>query len=237
MTAHPPRLGLILMDQAHARASGSADPVPDAEAPPWSYTLPGAWPVPWRAVVAAGAGAEPTLAGDAEAVEAIVAAARELEPDCRLLLGNCGFFWAARARLRESVRTPVLLSSLDLLDFALAVTAGRVGVLTFDRDSLAAMLARHPGLDRLRLLGLSGLPQWSLLADDDYWERDGWSVDGLRVELRDHLATALAEGGCLGDVGLLVLECTILPYYRPDLRAVTDLPMIDASSIARALLD
>lgn len=232
-----PRLGIILMDQGHARADCSERPTPPGETPPWTYTLAGTWPGPWRAAIASGAGAEATLAGEEAAVAGVVEAARRLEPDCQLLLGNCGFFWAARERLREAVRVPVLLSSLDLLDFALRLTTADVGVITFDRPALAAMLGDHPEAGRLRLLGLSELPQWSALAADDYCERGGWSEEGLRRELRDRVAESLGEGGELAGATLLVLECTILPHYRPALREVTDLPLVDATGIARALLE
>jgi hypothetical protein len=33
-----------------------------------------------------------------------------------------------------------------------------------------------------------------------------------------------------------VLECTVLPYYRPTLRKMTSLPIVDVKTIAEALL-
>jgi hypothetical protein len=236
---HPaprPRLGLILLDQEHARSGTSGSPPAGDALPPWSYTSPDAWSVPWTAAVAEGARSAAALAAEPAAVEAVARAARRVAPEADLLVGNCGFFWAARERVRTATRTPTLLSSLDMLDLALGATAGDVGVITFSEPALERLLEHHPARSRLRLLGLAELPQWSVLAHDDYMTRDGWSVEGLGRELCDHVTRALKPNGGLAEARLLVLECTVLPYYRPALRKMTSLPVVDVKTIAEALL-
>lgn len=232
------RVGVVLLDMPHyspragvfdSSATSGLGPLPAG-----FFDHPRTWPGATAFAVAEGAAAWPTLQGSAEALDGLLSAVARLAPQCDVVLADCGFFWAAR---REQPRLPgnVVLSGLDLLDLALTVSAGEVGIVTYSKPHCEVLIRGHPALDRLRIVGLSDQPSWAYLSRADHGQLDGWSQDTLRKELVSVLQRE-RQAGMLRDVNALVLECTVLPQYRAAIRSVIDVPIFDARTLALALL-
>lgn len=231
-----PTLGMVLMEDDYAVESGSVPLSPAAHGSLWAIQDPAAWPVPVRTAVAGGAGVSALLAADPAALSSVVAATRRLDGDVDLIVGNCGFMCAAQPLLESSTVTPTILSSMGLLGLGLSMTAAPVGVITFDTAALECLLVEHPQRERIRVLGLERLPDWAAINGANFMERSGWSMNGLREQLVEHVARALRPDGELDGVRVVILECTCLVNFRDAIRSITSLPLLDIAAFARAAL-
>lgn len=231
-----PTLGIVLMEDDAAVEGSPQEFAARGVTKPWVVQDPDHWGLPIRTAVAAGATAGPLLGGEPDALRGVVEAVRRLDGKADLIIGNCGFMWAAREQLVGSTATPAVLSGLDLLDVALRMTSRSVGVVTYSASSLDPLLAGHPERERICRVGLEDLPDWAAISAPDFMERGGWSLDGLAAQLCERLARELADGGELADAGVLVLECTALPNLRSAIRSVTRMPVLDVVSFGAAAL-
>jgi len=203
--------------------------------PPGWFECPASWPIPTTYAVASGAGAAATLGGKDAAIRGVAGAVSRLAESSDLIIGDCGFFWAARDRAVFSAGPPVLLSGLELLELAGRGTESDVAVITFSAPALERLLAKHPMRPRLRFVGLSDMPSWSHLAAEDYGLSPGWSTEQLGTELTQRLTERLADGS-LDGVGSIVVECTVVPQFRAALRELTRLPILDLREVALGFL-
>jgi hypothetical protein len=198
-----------------------------------SFGSPSTWGVPTTLRVARGATAEATIGGRPEAMESLAEAVAELSETCDLVTADCGFFWQARER-NGNLPGATLLSGLDLLDLAGLITPGPIGLLTFDGPRCEEILAAHRLRERLRVVGVRHQPSWDLLGESDSATNRRPSEDALRAELVEVLDTAFRTD--LADVGVVVLECTVFPRFRPEIRARTTAPILDVVSVVRGAL-
>lgn len=236
------RLGIIALDtpymsRAAADPSGEDARDPFGTAPPEGFLSNAAsWPMPVLFDIATGATSEATLEADSSVEGAVQDAVGRLEQrGCALIISNCGFFFHAQRAAGRDASTPVMLSSLNLLDTVLGMTRAPVGVLTYSGEQCRRLLAEHEALDRLRIVGYDHLPTWAQLNDPDWPAHGQVSVRALGEEF---LTTTEQElrGGSLRDAAVLVLECTVMPQFRPSLRAITKRPIVDVRSFALSLL-
>jgi hypothetical protein len=234
-----PRLGVVLLDCRHYQAPyGRFEPSDQTGLGTLNagfYECPATWPVPTSFAVAEGATPSATIEGEDRAVTGLLGALARLAPETDLIVTDCGFFWRARTLPEVVLQGTTLVSSLDLLDLAARLAPGPIGVLTYSERSLKRLLAEHPLLGRLRIVGLSDQPQWSHFASEDFAVRPAWTREGIRDELLGLAAQELA-GGRLRDAQVLVLECTCFPQFREDLRRLTSLPILDGATLARSAL-
>jgi hypothetical protein len=232
-----PTLGVVLLDCDHYTDKfGRFEPTDErglGSLPAGFFESPATWPVSTVFAVAPGAEPHETIGGTVQATEGLVESVGALAPLCDLIVADCGFFWAARARTRLSGTT--LISGLDLLDLAGVMTSKPIGLLTFSEQDVRNLLADHPLYERLHVVGLIDQPNWNALDDTAFGDSGRWTVEGLREELLQVVSHELRDGA-LEDVGVLVLECTCLPQFRADLRGLTTLPILDAASVAKMAL-
>lgn len=200
-----------------------------------SIECPASWPFDTVYAVARGGGPRETLAGADSAVRGVTRAVHRLESEADLVIANCGFFWCGWTLLRGSTETPVLLSGLDFLDLALSATSGLIGVLTYSKPCVEALLRDHSGIKRMRIVGFSDLPSWKAIEEPDCFELGGWTEASLRDEFVTRLERELSDGS-LKDVRALVIECVGMPKWRPDIRKLTNVPIFDLVSITKSLL-
>lgn len=232
-----PRLGIINLQYDGALDTADLPNPFNASAPPGLppgfFMDPEFWPVPTAFAVAPGAIGTAITEGTPTAIAGIAAAVERLARHCDLIVGNCGYMYAARSQVQSD--TPTLLSALQLLPNALESTRRPVGVLTFNRAATEKMLASHPDRSRLRIVGVDDQPGWSLIWTRDSMINGQLNVDLLRTEL---LGVCLKERhtGAFKDIGSLVLECTAMPQFSADLVAVLALPIWDIAAVARGLL-
>jgi Asp/Glu/hydantoin racemase len=179
-------------------------------------------------------GAVPDLVvrrGAAGLLQDFVEGARQLEREgVGAVTTNCGFLVKYQAELAKAVRVPVLTSSLLLvpLVYRMLAPGRRVGVLTVNAASLGDEHLRGAGIGPeipLAVAGLEGEKEFTRVMLDDELELD---VDAVREE---HVRVARRLVREHSDVGALVLECTNMPPYAPDIQRATGLPVFDVVSL------
>lgn len=234
------RLGVVLLDLPHYTAPfiGECDPGDESgigSLPRGFFECPASWPVPTAFAVASGASAENTLGAKPVVGRGLAGALERLHGHCDLAVTDCGFFWAAKPAHDSRSRPPLLSSGLEFIGLAARMTQRPLGVLTFSAASLEPLLVGHPERDRLRVVGFNDLSEWAAFDCEDYATNGRWSRAGLRSQFLDRLSQEL-HGGSLEAVGALVIECSLMPQFRRDIRELTSLPVFDVRSIALAIL-
>ena len=160
-------------------------------------------------------------------------------PDLVVRRGAAGllpaFIEGARQLEREgvgaaSVRVPVLTSSLLLVPLIhrMLPPGRRVGILTVNAGGLADEHFRGAGIGGeipLAVAGLEGEKEFTRVLLGDEAELD---VDQAREE---HVRVARRLVTDHPDIGAIVLECTNMPPYAPDVQRVTGLPVFDIVSL------
>ncbi|UPJ79257.1 hypothetical protein IVB16_31425 [Bradyrhizobium sp. 183] len=231
-----PRLGIVSTDFIDCRNTIDLPdpfngPPPRPDEPTGFFMHPDFWPVPTAFAIAPGSTGSALIEGKPAAVEAIAKAVDRLAPHCDLIVGNCGYMYYARSAVRS--KTPTLLSALQLIPYALESTIRPVGILTFNKDLTQKMLAGHQDFSRLRIVGVSDLPNWSAISHRDFLAR--FDVEACRREIIE-VCLQERETGAFTDIGSIVLECTAMPQYRADIVAAVELPTWDIAAFAKTLL-
>ena len=179
-------------------------------------------------------GASPDLVvrrGAAGLLPAFIEGARQLEREgVGAVTTNCGFLVKYQAELAASVRVPVLTSSLLLVPLVhrMLPLGRRVGILTVNAAGLADEHLRGAGIGGdipLAVAGLEGEKEFTRVLLGDEAELD---VDQAREE---HVRVARRLVTEHPDIGAIVLECTNMPPYAPDVQRVTGLPVFDIVSL------
>ena len=179
-------------------------------------------------------GASPDLVvrqGAVGLLPAFVDGARQLEREgVGAVTTNCGFLVKYQAELAASVRVPVLTSSLLLVPLVhrMLPPGRRVGILTVNASGLGDEHLRGAGIGPdipLAVAGLEGEKEFTRVLLGDEAELD---VDQAREE---HVRVARRLVADHPDIGALVLECTNMPPYAPDIQRVSGLPVFDIVSL------
>ena len=179
-------------------------------------------------------GASPDLVvrrGAAGLLPAFIEGARQLEREgVGAVTTNCGFLVKYQAELAASVRVPVLTSSLLLVPLIhrMLPPGRRVGILTVNAAGLADEHFSGAGIGGdipLAVAGLEGEKEFTRVLLGDEAELD---VDQAREE---HVRVARRLVTDHPDIGAIVLECTNMPPYAPDVQRVTGLPVFDIVSL------
>lgn len=239
MTDKGPVLGIVRLDYEEATEESSAELIARHAVTPFVVDDPSFWRVPYRSAIAKGADAEGIKIPTAEATRGMLEAAGRLDGHTQLIIGDCGYMWASRKQLYRRTCTPTVTSGLEFLDFALRISNLPVGIITWDAKSLAPLLEDHAEFDRLRFVSVSELPDWakSVQSPSEYSSPGGWTKDRMSEQFGARLAEAFAENGTFRGVGILVLECTLVPDFRKTIRTVTSVPVFDLVHFAKAALE
>ncbi|WP_429568853.1 hypothetical protein [Paraburkholderia sp. JPY419] len=152
----------------------------------------------------------------------------------QLIIGNCGYMWASRQSLYGNTATASITSALEFLDLALKMTNRPIGIITWDAKALVPLLRDCSGAERFRFLTVGDLLEWEKASA--YRELVGWSKEQMAQELAARLREAFGVNGVFNDVGVLVIECTLVPDFRPRIREITTLPILDLLTFARTAL-
>ncbi|SEK13467.1 aspartate/glutamate racemase family protein [Paraburkholderia diazotrophica] len=232
-SAKRPLLGVIKLDDGDASEAANEGPVM-----PFAVDDPAYWTVPLCKTIAKGADAAANKVPTPEAARGILEAAQRLDGHTDMIIGGCGYMWASRKHLYEQTSTPVLTSALEFLDLALRMTKLPVGIITWDAVPLMPLLKEYPGIERLRFVTIRDLPDFQKWVLDPCGEQApcGWSKERIAQQLSDRLSGAFGRDGVFNDVGVLVLECTLMPDFRDTIRALTAIPILDLLSFAKAAL-
>jgi len=132
-----------------------------------------------------------------------------------VIVTSCGFLAPFQDRLAAATDRPVIASALGALDHMAGVRPEDLAILTFDA---AALGPAHLGGRAGYCASLLGLPEGGhlrlVIAQDGRNLDPGRAAQEVAALLPHHVTTVL-------------LECTNLPPYKPDLRAVRDVVIHD----------
>jgi hypothetical protein len=186
------------------------------------------WPFPVLYHRVPGAAARRVVDGDPALLDAFVTGAETLVAQgAAALITSCGFLARFQRALAARIAVPLMTSSLLLLPtLAASLPPGQhCGVITYDKAALTPEHFRACGADPTTKI--AGMPKHGAL--HGLIERSApYDAAAIRAELHE---AALA----LGDVAAIVLECTTLPPFAPDLRAATGRPVHDILTLGRLL--
>lgn len=232
-------LGIIRLDCDESTEESSSELIERNAVTPFSYESPAFWNVPFLNAIARGADAVGNKIPTVAASRGIVEAANRLDGRTQLIIGDCGYMWASREHLYGRTSTPTIMSALEFLDLALRMTSLPIGIITWDEKPLKPLLHAHPGFDRLRFLSVADLPEWAKWAEqpDNYMQPGGWTKERMAQQFGERLSNAFAEAGSFSPIGLLILECTLVPDFRKTIRSLTPVPVLDLLNFAKTALE
>ncbi|RLK07604.1 aspartate/glutamate racemase family protein [Ruegeria conchae] len=209
-------VGILMLDAQFPRIPGDM-----GNAQTWSF------PVLYRIV----RNASPDLVVRQRAeglLDAFIDAARDLVKDgVDGITTNCGFLSLFQEELADAVSVPVATSSLMQVEMVNRVLpAGKhAGVLTISASTLSKEHLRKARVPEGTPIGTTegGLEFTSAILDNKLT----LDVDQARS---DNVKAALALQSDNPDLGAIVLECTNMCPYAPDIQKATGLPVFSIVS-------
>ena len=204
------RLGILMLDTRFPRILGDVGNA-------------GSWPFPVRYAVVPGATPEAIVCDDIEPfVEAFIAAGQALIAEgCTGIATTCGFLALIRPRLAKALGVPVAASALEQAgQIAACLPPGqKVGILTISAGTLSPAHLRAAGVpDGSPVAGLEG----SSFAQTILGNAPELDVAQARADM---VQEAQQLVGAHADVGAILLECTNMVPYAPDVAAATGRPV------------
>lgn len=162
-----------------------------------------------------------------------IEAARELEKEgVRAITGSCGFLALHQQRIADAVNVPVFMSSLIQVPLVSRMLARgkKVGVVVANSDALSVDHLRGAGIadEPIAIAGMQAQAQFAEVIL--HGRRNDLDMALFSVELGnvvEHLLVTEPE------VGALVLECTDLSHFAPELHQRFGLPVFDLTSLTR----
>ena len=234
MTSSKPQLGVILCDLDSYPVDYVECLTPDApgisDNPVGFFENPASWQgLPVAYAVARGARVEPLVNGEPEAIEAFWAASEKLA-HCPLVITDCGFFFYARKDMRQTAN--VITSGLDLLPIASVLTSKDIGILTVSEPLATKLVGDHVLSSRIVIAGMEGESGWAAMLTNDHALGNGWDQALLKEGVAAVAKREFGPAGRFENVGVLVLECTLLPEFRQEIQKYTSVPILDVASFA-----
>lgn len=212
------RLGILMLDTTFPRIEGDVG-------------NPATWPYHVDFETARGVGVDDAVRSrdPRRYSEPFLEAAQRLESrDVDLITTSCGFLVLLQDRLRESVRVPVLTSSLLQVPWVMRALApdAKIGIMTFEGPSLSADHLTAAGIDASRVViaGLEGTAFHRTIRED-------LSEFDPQQALRDHLNVAKRLIEENPQIRAFVFECHNMPPYAAAVREATELPVYDVTTL------
>lgn len=219
----PPTLGILMIDSVATFLPGGVASASSYGGPVTYLRIPGAT-------------GDRVIGGDPELTASFVEGARELvRRGAEAITSNCGFVALYQPAIATAVRVPVFVSSLLQVPLVVAMLAPgqRVGILTYDAAQLSRRHFEACGWDpdriQVAVAGVRGLPEWAVISAPEA-EID---PDAMRDDLVSVGRQLLAS---TENIGALVLECTAMCPFAPDLQARLGLPVFDLNSLIHTML-
>ena len=189
---------------------------------------PGSWGCDTVFIVAEGCTPAESGAASEAASRGVNAAARALDGRVDLITTDCGYILYAEGAF-DGVSTPVMSSSLALLDFARHF--GEVAIVASSGESLRRLIGDLPS--DVRVIDLRAKPEWerygAFTMDMEPLDRQAMASDLIEALEEDFAANGRPDA--------LVLDCTALPQFRPVIRSIFSGPVVDVANAVHWLLD
>ena len=166
-------------------------------------------------------------------MQPFIEAAQELECEgVKAITASCGFLALFQREIADAVDIPVFISSLIQIPL-IYQSLGRhrkVGVVVANSDALSVDHLAAVGADHvpIALAGMQHQPQFAdviLKANNNDFD-----LDLFRDELFSVIEQMLKQDP---NIGSIVLECTDLSHFAPQVQQRFDLPVYDLTSLTR----
>lgn len=172
-------------------------------------------------------------ADDAEMTSVAVQSAKDLVLEgAQLITCVCGYSIRYQKAVRDAVDVPVLLSALLLAPFLETMLPRNktLGIIVASKSMLTRDMLEAAGLQgsiepRIVIAGLDNAPGFTA-----NWCRGEGSLDVSATE-KEVVDAALALIKDRPDIGMLLLECGVLPPYAASVQRATSLPVFDHTSM------
>lgn len=170
---------------------------------------------------------------DPELLKPFIEAAQELEREgVKAITGSCGFLALHQKALADAVNIPVFMSSLIQVPLVSRMLKSdqKVGVVVANSEALTQDHLAGVGIadEPMVVGGMQHQPQFAeVILRGDTVDLD---MDLFEQELTSVIAAMLEENT---EVGAIVLECTDLSHFAPQLQQKFGLPVFDLSSLTR----
>lgn len=147
---------------------------------------------------------------------------------------SCGFNAIHQARLAEAVNVPVFTSSLMQVPFVKRMLKKDqcIGILTARAQSLTKMHFSEVGVTNdiaLDVAGVENLPEWGKLLKTSDEEEIDIDISKIESEICSLSIEMIKKNP---QIGAFVLECTDMPPFSSQIRAITKLPVFDFITMA-----
>lgn len=209
------RLGILMLDTRFPRIVGDIG-------------NPDTWPFPVRYATVPGATPQAVVCEDPEPfTQAFIAAGKDLVAQgCTGITTTCGFLALLRPRMAAALGVPVAASALEQAPQIAAMLAPdqRLGILTISAATLSQ-----------RQLDVAGVP-----TDTAIGGVDGGSFARTILENRTELDASAARAEMVSgalkliqahpEIGALLLECTNMVPYAPDIQRAIGRPVFSIHS-------
>ena len=164
-------------------------------------------------------------------LELCLDAVRYLEDEgAGAITGSCGFLALYQRELSDAVSVPVFASSLIQVPLIQQMLGGgkRVGVMTASSESLTAKHFQSVGadIDSVDIVGMDDQPEFRDVILDG--TRDDMDLAKIEAELLSAADDLIAKSG---DLGAVVLECTDMSHFAPQIQARVQVPVFDLTSL------
>jgi hypothetical protein len=215
MIERPARLGILMLDTKFPRIPGDVG-------------NPASWRFPVRYAVVRGATPQAIVCADPEPfVQAFIDAGRELVAEgCAGIATTCGFLALIQPRLAASLKVPVAASALEQAAQINAMLAPekRLGILTISKSSMSAAHLAAAGVPEDSVIaGMEG----SSFARTILGNHTTLDIDAARRDMVD-AASHLCDTH--PSIGGLLLECTNMVPYAPQIAEATGRPVFSIHS-------
>jgi hypothetical protein len=168
--------------------------------------------------------------------EVIAAGRRLLSEGVRAITGDCGFLALFQEQIAAELGVPVFLSSLLQLDFMSRIIGPqhKIGIVTANKGALTRQVLDAVTSVRDERLVVAGLEDKTHFVDAVFDENGILDSDVVEAEVLAAVDEILAEADrTQKEVGVLLLECSLLPPYAAAVRRHTGLPVFDYNTMIR----
>jgi len=203
-------LGILMLDSRFPRILGDVG-------------NPESWPFPVRYARVTGVSPERAVTGDPHALlSPFIATGRQLVAEgCTGIATTCGFLAPLRQHLADALGVPVAASALEQASGICATLplGKRLGILTISKESL-----RPPHLEAAAVpphTSIAGM-EGTQFARTILGDRPELDVEVARSEM---VVVARELKRAEADLGAILLECTNMVPYAPQVAQATGLPV------------
>ena len=212
-------VGILMLDCAHSDVPGCAGS--DAT-----------FPFAVKRAIVPGATVERMTGGGADLEDEVLRTAQALEASgVDAVMGDCGFMAVFQQALQARLRVPVLTSSLLLVPLIAATLprGSRIGILTYRAGTLGEIQFRAAGWSArdipVAVAGVDDQRAWQVLAEPEH----PFPLEELEAELLGVCRDLVRRHGQLGAI---LLECTVMPPFAHRIQDALDVPVFDITSLA-----